>query len=180
MKKYLKMKEECVELFRVSPVGQMNDLLKMQIQQTLCDRDPSGSLIYLYRVSECVRIYAKVIKTFLIVFLLSISENCDPYKCPVEKVFRSNILALENAVRDPRTQIAGVTIVVDMAGVSFAHAKFLSPHLAKRTVEVVQECFPLRFKAFHILNQPFYFDAVLTILRPFLKEKIRNRVSKYK
>lgn len=103
-------------------------------------------------------------------------ENCDPYKCPVEMVFRSNILALENAVRDPRTQIGGLTIVVDMDGVSFAHAKFLSPHLAKRTVEVVQECFPLRFKAFHILYQPFYFDAVLAILRPFLKEKIRSRV----
>lgn len=113
--------------------------------------------------------------TFLL--FISFSENCDPYKCSVEKVFRSNILSLENAVRDPRTQISGLTIIVDMAGVSFAYAKFLSPHFAKKTVEVVQECFPLRFKAFHILNQPFYFDAVLTILRPFLKEKIRNRVS---
>lgn len=104
-------------------------------------------------------------------------ENCDPYKCAVEKVFRSNVLSLENAIRDPRTQIGGLTVLLDMAGVGFAHAKFLSPHLAKRTVEVVQEAFPMRFKAFHILHEPFYFDAILAVLRPFLKEKIRRRVS---
>lgn len=87
------------------------------------------------------------------------------------------MLALENAIRDPRTQIGGLTVLLDMVGVSFAHAKFLSPHLGKRTVEVVQEAFPMRFKAFHILHQPMYFDAILAILRPFLKEKIRRRVS---
>lgn len=55
MQKYLKMKQECVDLFRVSPIEQMDDLLKMQIQQTLCDRDPNGCLIYLYRVSKYSR-----------------------------------------------------------------------------------------------------------------------------
>ena len=58
----------------------------------------------------------------------------------------------------------------------FAHAKYLSPHLAKRTVEVVQEAFPMRFKAFHILHEPFYFDAIMAVLKPFLKDKIRRRI----
>lgn len=84
---------------------------------------------------------------------------------------------MENAIRDPYNQIGGLVVLLDMAGIGFAHAKFLSPHLAKRTVEVVQEAFPMRFKAFHILHEPFYFDAILAILRPFLKEKIRRRVS---
>ena len=54
--------------------------------------------------------------------------------------------------------------------------RYLSPHLAKKTVEVVQEAFPLRFKAFHVLHEPFYFDAILAVLKPFLKDKIRRRV----
>lgn len=49
--------------------------------------------------------------------------------------------------------------------------------MARKTVEVVQEAFPLRFKAFHVLHEPFYFDAVLAVLKPFLKDKIRRRVS---
>lgn len=104
-------------------------------------------------------------------------EKCDPYRIPVDFVFRSNVLALEEAIRSPETQIGGLSVLLDMAGLGFAHARYLSPHLAKKTVEVVQEVFPLRFKAFHVLHEPFYFDAILAVLKPFLKDKIRRRVS---
>lgn len=104
-------------------------------------------------------------------------EKCDPYKIPVEHVFRSNVLALEDAIRDPEVQIGGLVVLLDMAGLGFAHARYLSPHLAKRTVEVVQEAFPMRFKAFHVLHEPFYMDAILSVLKPFLKDKIRRRVN---
>lgn len=94
----------------------------------------------------------------------------------MDYVFRSNILAFETAIRDARVQVGGVVIILDMNGVKLSHARYLSPHLARRTVEVVQEAFPLRFKAFHVLNEPFYFSAVLAVLKPFLKDKIRRRV----
>lgn len=57
------------------------------------------------------------------------------------------------------------------------HVKFFTPYYAKNMVEVVQDTFPLRFKGFHVVNEPFYFDAIMTVLKPFLKEKIRKRVS---
>lgn len=92
-------------------------------------------------------------------------------------VFRTNIMCLEQAVRDPRAQIAGAVILIDMAGLKFAHAKFLSPHLAKRSAEVIQDSFPMRFKAFHILHEPFYFDAILQLIKPFMTTKMRQRVN---
>lgn len=88
-------------------------------------------------------------------------------------------MAMEQAVRDPRVQIAGAVILLDMAGLRFAHAKYLSPHLAKRSAEVIQDSFPMRFKAFHILHEPFYFDAILALIKPFMTEKMRKRVSEY-
>lgn len=109
--------------------------------------------------------------------VIIIAEKCDPSRCPVEKVFRANVVSLEHAVRQPKVQLSGLVIVVDMAGLSFGHARFLSANLAKRTVEVIQESFPMRFKAFHILHEPFYMDAILAVLKPFLKDKIRKRVS---
>lgn len=105
------------------------------------------------------------------------AENCDPHKCRVEKVFRTNIMALENAIRDPRTQVGGIVLLIDMTGLKVAHAKYLSPHLAKKSADVLQDAFPMRFKAFHILHEPFYFDAILALVKPFVTEKIRNRVS---
>lgn len=147
------MKSESPDLFRISPMSDMQNLLKMQMQQILPQNDENGSVIYLFRI-----------------------QNCDPYKWPAEMVFRSNIMALENAIRDPRTQIAGLVVMLDMAGLKFAHAKFLSPNLAKRSADVIQDSFPMRFKAFHILHEPFYFDAFLALIKPFMSEKIRNRV----
>lgn len=71
-------------------------------------------------------------------FLLRRTEKLDPYKVAVEHVFRSNVLALEDAIRDPEVQIGGLSVLLDMAGVGLQHARYLTPHLAKRTVEVVQ------------------------------------------
>ncbi|XP_062705817.1 alpha-tocopherol transfer protein-like [Aedes albopictus] len=153
MQKYYKMKDEYPEIFKVSPPSEMKFMLEMQIQCMLPKKDESGRQIYLFRV-----------------------EKCDPYKIPVDYVFRSNVLALEDAVRNPETQIGGLVVLLDMAGLGFAHARYLSPHLARKTVEVVQEAFPMRFKAFHVLHEPFYFDAILAVLKPFLKDKIRRRI----
>lgn len=108
--------------------------------------------------------------------LSAVAEKCDPAQCPVDKVFRSNVLSLEHAIRRPEVQIGGLVVLLDMAGLTFGHARFLSANLSKRTVEVIQEAFPMRFRAFHILHEPFYMDAILAVLKPFLKEKIRKRV----
>lgn len=105
------------------------------------------------------------------------TDNFDSSKVTIEDVFRGNMLVLEQIVREPETQIAGIVVILDMAGLSLNHAKFFTPYYAKRMVELVQETFPLRFKGFHIVNEPFYFDAVVMVLKPFLKDKIRKRVS---
>lgn len=109
----------------------------------------------------------------------TLSDNFDSSKVTIEDVFRVNVLALEQIVREAETQIAGIVVILDMAGLSLQHAKFFTPYYAKRMVELVQETFPLRFKGFHIVNEPFYFDAVVAVLKPFLKEKIRKRVRTY-
>lgn len=56
-------------------------------------------------------------------FLSHFTEKCDPYKIPVDYVFRSNVLALEDVVRNPETQIGGLVVLLDMAGLGFAHAR---------------------------------------------------------
>lgn len=110
-------------------------------------------------------------------FLLKNIANLDPYKVPVDYVFRSNILWFETLIRQVETQIGGIIVILDMTGVRLAHARYLTPHLARRTVEVVQEIFPMRFKSFHVIHEPFYFSTILNMLKPFLKDKIRRRVS---
>ena len=80
-------------------------------------------------------------------------------------------------MREYATQITGLTVILDMAGLSLNHTKFFTPYYAKKIMELVQDTFPLRFKEFHIVNEPFYFDAIMVMLKPFLKDKMKKRVS---
>ena len=40
-----------------------------------------------------------------------------------------------------------------------------------------QDCFPARFAAIHFVNQPWYVEAVFKVIRPFLKDKTKEKVS---
>lgn len=46
------MKNESPDLFRVSPLSEMQELLKMQMQQILPQHDEGGSVIYVFRVRK--------------------------------------------------------------------------------------------------------------------------------
>ncbi|XP_068084830.1 clavesin-2-like [Anabrus simplex] len=153
LQRYYVMKLRSPELFKVPRPSEKSYILEMQVQNMLEDRDSYGRRVYIFRV-----------------------EKCDAAAVSIEDIFRTNVMALEHIVEEPETQIAGLTVIVDMNGFGLQHAKFLSPYYARRTVEVIQETFPLRFKGFHVINQPFYFDAVFAVLKPFLKEKIRRRI----
>ena len=41
---------------------------------------------------------------------------------------------------------------------------------------VGQDCFPLRFQAIHLINEPWIFNIILSIILPLLSEKIQKRV----
>ncbi|KAK9878609.1 hypothetical protein WA026_022870 [Henosepilachna vigintioctopunctata] len=153
MQRYYLMKLKCPELFGYSLPSEYEHVFDLQAQNMLPDRDQEGRRIYIIRV-----------------------DYFDASRVTIEDVFRTNILALEGVVKESETQVSGLVVILDMAGLSLQHAKFFTPYYAKKMVELVQETFPLRFKGFHVVNEPFYFDAVMTVLKPFLKEKIRKRI----
>nr|XP_022914621.1 alpha-tocopherol transfer protein-like [Onthophagus taurus] len=153
IQRYYLMKLKCPELFRCPLPSECENVFDLQAQFMLPNRDQLGRRIYIIRV-----------------------DNFDASKASIDEIFRANVLALEQVVKEEQTQICGIVVVLDMAGLSLNHAKFFTPYYAKKTVELVQETFPLRFKGFHIVNEPFYFDAVMAVIKPFLKEKMKKRV----
>lgn len=49
--------------------------------------------------------------------------------------------------------------------------------IKNRLYSYFKESFPLRFQGFHFINEPLYLYTVYSIIKPFLKEKLRCRVS---
>lgn len=41
----------------------------------------------------------------------------------------------------------------------------------------VQDSFPLKVRGIHLVNEPMFFRPVFAMLRPFLPDKIKQRVS---
>ncbi|XP_052762894.1 alpha-tocopherol transfer protein-like isoform X1 [Mya arenaria] len=79
-------------------------------------------------------------------------------------------------LQEPEAQITGIVLVTDFKSFGWKHARRLKPLYAKRMIKILQDCFPMRFKGIHYLNEPAIFDYIFAIVRPFLKEKILSRV----
>lgn len=63
-----------------------------------------------------------------------------------------------------------------MNGLSLSQTWQFTPAFAKRIVEWLQDAVPLRIKAIHIINQPKIFNVVFALFKPFLREKLKNRI----
>lgn len=94
----------------------------------------------------------------------------------LDEVFKGCVLFLEAAMLEPETQVNGAIVIFDMDGLSLQQTWQFTPQFAKRIVDWLQDGVPLRIKAIHIINQPKIFQVVFALFKPFLREKLKNRI----
>ncbi|XP_063244289.1 clavesin-2-like [Bacillus rossius redtenbacheri] len=104
------------------------------------------------------------------------AAHWDPAAYSLLAVYRSMLLSLEHLVRKPCNQLNGFVVIVDWSDFSYRQSSNLNPRMLKLMIEGLQDCFPARFKAVHFISQPWYVDTILTVIRPFLKEKTKKRI----
>ncbi|XP_021932783.1 clavesin-2-like isoform X3 [Zootermopsis nevadensis] len=131
------------------------------IQQALHDGFP-GVLPERDRKGRCV----------LVIF----TANWDHCAYSLEVIYRALLLTLERLIEKPRNQVNGFVVVVDWSEFSFRQSSSLNPRVLKLMIEGLQDCFPARFKGIHFISQPWYVEAALTVIRPFLKEKTKDKI----
>jgi len=154
LKRYFLMRQRCPQNFTKALPSLAKDVLLNHTQQTVLDhRDAKGRRVFLFRAGVW-----------------------DPVAVPPGDVFAANFLCLEMMAREAKTQVAGIVVVVDMAGLSFNHIMNISSEYVKSVASIIQSTFPLRFREIHIINESYLFGIVFALIKPFLSDTIKSRI----
>lgn len=75
------------------------------------------------------------------------------------------------------TQICGTIVIYDFEGLGMKQIKAMTPGTIQRLLTFIQDAMPLRLKEVHFVKQPFIFNMVWSLMKPFLNQKSKSRVS---
>ncbi|KAF7280371.1 hypothetical protein GWI33_006102 [Rhynchophorus ferrugineus] len=110
------------------------------------------------------------------VLIVKCGGNWDPSKVTTDQIFRMFYLIHEAALLEEETQIKGVVVIMDYDGLGMKQVRALTPAFSMKLLGFIQEAMPLRLKEVHMVKQPFIFKMVWQIFKPFIGEKLKNRI----
>ncbi|KAH8249166.1 hypothetical protein KR032_006951 [Drosophila birchii] len=110
------------------------------------------------------------------VLIVNCGKLWDPSEISSDDMFRMLYMVHIAAQREEETQVRGVVCVMDFDGLAMKQVKALSPSFSKRLLTFIQEAMPLRMKEVHFVKQPFIFNMVWSLFKPFVKEKLNKRM----
>ncbi|XP_040288291.1 alpha-tocopherol transfer protein [Bufo bufo] len=153
LKNYHKWKKECPEITADLRPSPLLELYSAGYHGVLRSRDAYGSRVLIYRI-----------------------EKWDPKQFTAYEVFRVSLITSELVVQETETQRNGIKAIFDLQGWRFVHALQITPNIANRIAAVMTDSFPLKVRGIHLINEPLFFYPVYSLIKPFLPEKIRQRI----
>jgi len=77
---------------------------------------------------------------------------------------------------DQRAHVHGVVVLVDISNMDSDHAAYCTLSVIQKIAKLIQKAYPFRIKSVHIFNYPKVFDTVFSLIKPFLPEKLKQRI----
>lgn len=105
--------------------------------------------------------------------------NWDTSSVPFLDNFHATFLVMDKLIQDEETQVHGFSILYD-----FTNSSFMSMLRVAQSeqitngvlINLLQDAFPARFKGVHLIHHPWYVSVVLSVIKPFMKEKLWDRI----
>ena len=110
--------------------------------------------------------------------LCIIPTRWDPEAIAPNDCFKTFLLILEKLMEDEEVQVHGVSVFDNLTGssLSLVYSFMRTEHIQRSVLVDLQDSYPIRFKALHLVNQPWYVSMVMSLVKPFLKQKHRDRI----
>ncbi|KAL1124737.1 hypothetical protein AAG570_001360 [Ranatra chinensis] len=93
-----------------------------------------------------------------------------------DQIFRLFYLVHLAAILEPETQVRGAVVILDFDNLSMKQIAQLTPNFSLRLLSFIQDAMPLRLKEVHIVKQPYIFNIVWNVFKPFIREKLKSRL----
>ncbi|CAL1532913.1 unnamed protein product [Lymnaea stagnalis] len=91
-------------------------------------------------------------------------------------LIKADCITIQKITEDETTQVYGVTLLIDYTGFTLSHLTHTSPSFARRMCRLWQDVFPARLRAVHIVNEPASYSNIFGLFKPFLKQKLLDRI----
>ncbi|PIK51310.1 putative tyrosine-protein phosphatase non-receptor type 9 isoform X1 [Apostichopus japonicus] len=102
------------------------------------------------------------------------AKRHNPSESSTSSVLQAVVFQLDFALSNPEIQRNGLTCIYDMSGSSLNNFELT---LSKKLLGILRDGYPARLKAVYVVTPPLWFKTMYKILTPFLKDKIRDRVT---
>ncbi|CAL8139532.1 unnamed protein product [Orchesella dallaii] len=108
------------------------------------------------------------------------SRNWDPVAIDLRFVLAATFLVIDEITSTEDVQLSGLIAIIDHGGLTFTKMRQMAGQMTfarlHRIIYGYQGGMPAKFKSAHIVNNPYIFDLIYALAKPFLKEKLKRRI----
>ncbi|XP_075979708.1 clavesin-2-like [Anticarsia gemmatalis] len=100
----------------------------------------------------------------------------DPNEFPVEELVKAGMAMMEIGVRQPKLQVIGTTVLVDLEGITLRHVATLTPTVAYQIVCLMGVAVPGRLRSCHIINYSWILNTFFYLFKKFIPRDAWDRI----
>ncbi|CAB3220130.1 unnamed protein product [Arctia plantaginis] len=155
MDMYFTMRTACPEFFTNRDITrpELMDLMIRAQNPTLPGLTPGGR-----RITVC----------------RGLDKNLETHQ--ILDAFKIIMMVADVRLREETEGVAGHVFIFDASILLPSHILKISPTMIKKFLICLQEAYPLKVKEVHVVNASPLVDTIYNIVKPFIKEKIKNRI----
>ncbi|XP_023340745.1 alpha-tocopherol transfer protein-like [Eurytemora carolleeae] len=100
----------------------------------------------------------------------------NPDDIPVNELFAGAYLMFEMMAWEMKTQIAGITMVCDLAGFGFKHLRNIGMEQVRCMTSFMSGAFPIWVRRIHVCNNPRLFGVLFNMMSPLMDERSKKNM----
>ncbi|CAG4955697.1 unnamed protein product [Parnassius apollo] len=100
----------------------------------------------------------------------------DPSEFSVDDLVRAGMAMTEIGIRQPKMQVLGGTVIVDLEGITLKHVSTLTPTIAHQIVCLMGVAVPARLRSCHIINYNWLLNSFFYIFKRFIPQETWDRI----